>query len=97
MVLEGITRSEIVSKGSKGKSGDKPAERYGALSIIVKLIFRMPYAAKWHEAIDREWCQGGINWSEPGVGPKYVETKLSMFRRKYLGIVADNVRKALGG
>ena len=98
IILEGITSSKVVeSVGGKGKdhkkSGAKPAERRGALDIICKLIFRMPYAAKWHEAIDKTWEEGGIKWSESGVGPKFAERKLQMFMRKYFGIVADTVRK----
>ena len=98
MILEGITQSKLVEKsGGKGKdhgkNGDKPAERRGAKDIIARLIFRMPYAAKWHEAIDKTWEAGGIKWSESGVGPKYVERKLQMFMRKYFGIVADRVRE----
>lgn len=98
MILEGITRSEIVEKsGGKGKDhkkgGSKPAERRGSNNIIARLIFRMPYAAKWHEAIDKTWEAGGIKWSESGVGPKFVERKLQMFMKKYFGMVADRVRE----
>lgn len=101
-ILEGITQSKIAEhSGGKGKDhkrgGEKPAERRGAKDIIAKLIFRMPYAAKWHEAIDADWAAGGIDWSEPGVGPKYVERKLQMFAKKYFQIVAENVRAALAG
>jgi hypothetical protein len=102
MILAGITQSKIVEKsGGKGKDhkqgGEKPAERLGAKDIICRLIFRMPYAAKWHEAIDKTWEEGGIKWSESGVGPKFVERKLQMFMRKYFGIVADRVRETTGG
>ena len=58
--------------------------------LVAKIIFRMPYAAKWHEAVGKK-----INWSEAGVGPKYLESKLSMFRRKYWGMVAEAVKAAL--
>jgi hypothetical protein len=97
LVLEGITQSKVVNKsGGKGADhgakGEKAVERYGALDIICKLIFRMPYAAKWHEAIDREWAQGGVKWSESGVGPKYVESKLMMFAKKYMSIVATRIK-----
>lgn len=96
-ILEGITQSKAVEKsGGKGKdhkqSGEKPAERFGAKDIIAKLVFRMPYAAKWHEVADTEWAQGGVLWSEPGVGPKYVEAKLSMFQKKYMQIVASAIK-----
>ena len=89
-VLDGITQSKVVSTGNKGNPKAKPSERYGAKSIVAKIIFRMPYAAKWHEAVGKK-----INWSEAGVGPKYLESKLSMFRRKYWGMVAEAVKAAL--
>lgn len=102
LILEGITTSKVEEKsGGKGKDhhkgGSKPAERFGALNIIAQLIFRMPYAAKWHEAADREWSQGGVLWSESGVGPKYVESKMMMFMKKYIGIVATRIKEATGG
>jgi hypothetical protein len=99
MILEGVTQNKVEEKtGGKGKShgrGVSIAEELGraALRIIFKLIFRMPYAAKWHEAIDKTWEEGGIKWSESGVGPKYAERKLQMFMRKYIGMVAVRVRE----
>lgn len=92
LVLEGITQSKVVSTGSKGAPRAKPAERYGAKNIIAKLIFRMPYAAKWHEAINKK-----INWSESGVGPKFVEKKLMMFARKYMSIIRWSIAAAASG
>jgi len=102
MILEGITQSKIVEQsGGKGKDhrrgGERPRERFGAKDIIAKLVFRMPYAARWHEAIDKEWAAGGINWSESGVGPKYIERKLQMFARKYFNIMATRVKETTGG
>jgi hypothetical protein len=102
LILEGITQSKIEEKsGGKGKDhkkggGGKPAERIGAKDIIAKLVFRMPYAARWHEAADREWSQGGILWSEAGVGPKYLEFKMMAFAKKYMGIVASAIKAVTG-
>jgi hypothetical protein len=98
LILEGITQSKMINhSGGEGKdhgqTGDKPAERIGAKDIIAELVFRMPYAAKWHEAADREWAQGGVLWSEPGVGPKYCEMKLMAFAKKYFGIVATRIKE----
>jgi hypothetical protein len=102
IILEGITQSKVVEKsGGKGKDhrrgGTQPAERFGAKDIIAKLVFRMPYAAKWHEAIDKAWEEGGIKWSESGVGPKYCESKMMYFAKKYIGIVASAVKAVTGG
>lgn len=44
----------------------------------VIIWFQMPYAARWHEATDPE-----PNWSEQGVGPKYLESKLVRFKDDY--------------
>lgn len=97
IVLEGITQSRVVEKsGGKNpdhrKGGGTVAERYGAKDIICKLVFRQPYAAKWHEAVNKK-----VNWSEGGSGPKYLESKMMMFMRKYIGIVATRIKEATGG
>jgi hypothetical protein len=91
-ILEGITQSKVQEVGSRHKGGGAAAERIGAKDIIAKLVFRMPYAAKWHEAVMKK-----VNWSEPGVGAKYAESKLAMFMKKYIGIVASAVKAATGG
>lgn len=90
LVLEGITQSKAVSKGSGGDKAAQPARRSVAAGIVAKIILRMPYAAKWHEAVGKR-----VNWSEPGAGPKYLEMKMSMFRKKYFGMIAEAVREAL--
>lgn len=92
LVLEGITTSKVVSSGSKGNARAVAKERIGAKGIVVKLILRMPYAAKWHEAVGKK-----VNWSEAGVGPKYMERKMQMFAKKYFNIVSDVLRSAAGG
>ncbi len=103
LILEGVTQKKTVEKtGGKGKShrtGLTIAQELGraGLAIIAKLVFRMPYAAKWHEAIDKEWAAGGINWSESGVGPKYAERKLQFFMKKYIGMVATRIKEKTGG
>ncbi len=86
MILEGITQSKVKEIGSAHRGGGTAIKH--ASAIIAKLIFRMPYAAKWHEAVNRK-----INWSEGGVGAKFAESKLMAFGKKYFGIVADRVRE----
>lgn len=97
LILEGITQSKVEEKtGGKGKDhkrgGGGAVERFGAKDIIAKLVFRMPYAAKWHEAVNKK-----VNWSEGGAGPKYVESKMMMFARKYMQIVAMAIKAVTGG
>ena len=97
LILEGITQSKVSEKsGGKGadhmKGGGGAAERHGAKDIIAQLVFRQPYAAKWHEAVNKK-----VNWSEGGVGPKYLESKMMMFAGKYMKKVAEMIRAATGG
>lgn len=47
-----------------------------------------PYAARWHEAEP-----GTVKWSEPGVGPKFLESKAVRFAKRYFGIVAAVIRR----
>lgn len=53
------------------------------------VAYTMPYAARWHE-IDVP-----INWSEAGVGPKYLEAKLVNLNQKYLKLMADFIKMGL--
>lgn len=64
----------------------------------VEIIYKQPYAARWHEAEDNiDPVTGGrIHWSESGVGPKYLEIKMIRHMKKYFGIVADAIRRRLG-
>lgn len=87
MILEGITEGKVVEIGDKHKGNVSPTKSADGKSIVAKLVFRMPYAAKWHEAVNKK-----VNWSEDGVGAKYAERKLMMFMKKYVGIVADAIK-----
>lgn len=61
----------------------------GRISSIT-LVFEMPYAERWHEAVGLS-----INWSESGVGPKYLESKMSRFGKKYIAIIGADIDKRL--
>lgn len=52
--------------------------------------FNKVYAAKWHE-LPKEKAKD-INWTTPGSGPKYLESKMSMFKDDYVKFVADKVK-----
>lgn len=58
---------------------------------IVRIWYMMPYAARWHEAVDNIDPVTGrkINWSETGVGPKYIENKFMRFAEKYGQLMAE--------
>lgn len=48
--------------------------------------FNIEYAAKLHEAPD------GWAWTLKGSGPKYLETKMAMYRDRYMAAVAEVIR-----
>lgn len=59
--------------------------------------FNREYAAKVHEAPDKKYNpmpgKKDINWSLPGSGPKFLESKLPRFKEKYIAIVAARIRR----
>lgn len=52
--------------------------------------FNKVYAAKWHE-LPKELA-GDINWSLMGSGPKFLESKMSMYKDDYVKFVADRIK-----
>lgn len=52
---------------------------------VATIGFNTQYAAAMHE-------RGPYDYTEPGSGRKYLESKLTMFRDKYLSIFARKVR-----
>jgi len=55
----------------------------------VEIGFNIIYAAKWHElsiAKDKD-----IAWTTPGSGRKYLSSKLSMFKNKYIKFLASMI------
>lgn len=56
--------------------------------LVGVIIYEMPYAARWHEAVGM-----AIQWSEKGSGPKYIESKMILFKKKYIGIIAGKMRE----
>jgi len=61
----------------------------------VTVGFNKEYAARWHELTPEEDAK--INWSLPGSGRKYLESKMGKFKNDYMKIVADHLAKVLGG
>jgi len=56
----------------------------------VEVGFDTDYAAAVHE------MPGTVNWSTPGTGPKYLESKLIRNKEKYAKNVADNIKRESG-
>ncbi|MBE3124844.1 MAG: hypothetical protein IMZ57_04210 [Acidobacteria bacterium] len=61
----------------------------------VTVGFNKEYAARWHELSPEEDAK--INWTLPFSGRKYLESKMAMFKDKYMKIVATYLAKVLGG
>lgn len=59
---------------------------FQAMAIMVTVGFNIAYAARLHEA-PNNW-----NWTLPGSGPKYLESKLIKNKRKYMEKAADKIR-----
>jgi hypothetical protein len=55
--------------------------------------FNIEYAARWHELTPAE--DATINWTLPGSGRKYLESKLIRFKEKYMKIVAKSLEDTL--
>jgi len=60
--------------------------------ISVSGGFNIDYAAKLHEMPKEKASR--TNWSLPGSGPKFLETKLVRNKRKYMEIVVKSIKKA---
>jgi hypothetical protein len=56
-------------------------------NISVLAGFNIEYASYVHEMVMRH------KWTEPGSGPKFLESKLFMFPGKYIGICAEAIRR----
>ena len=56
--------------------------------IEVAVSYDELYAKRWHEAEP-----GTVRWSEPGVGPKYLESKAVAFKKKYMAIIAAIIKR----
>lgn len=66
------------------------ANPWGKNKIEVMIVYDMPYATKWHEADTTS-----VQWSEPGVGSKYLESKLSRFKNKYIAIIVADIKRGM--
>jgi len=64
---------------------EKPKEERGEISV--ELGFNTDYAAAVHEMPET------TQWSTPGTGPKYLESKLLRNKDKYMKNVADNIKR----
>ena len=95
--------SNTVEPKTPKKSGDLrgswhvEAVENGAEDWELQCGFNIEYAAAVHEMLqgNEQWGMV-VNWSEPGSGPKYLESKLSMFGKKYLKTALSFVQSTAG-
>ena len=59
------------------------------LEVIVG--FNKEYAAKWHEISPAK--EAKINWTLPGSGRKYLESKLIMYKNDFMKFMAEIISK----
>jgi len=89
--------TERSGKSKKTKSGGEihtewypknTLEENSLHKISILVSYLAPYAARWHETTDN------INWSEDGVGPKFLEAKMARedLRDKYFKLIADRIK-----
>jgi hypothetical protein len=57
--------------------------------------FNIVYAHRWHELTPEQ--DRKISWSLPGSGRKYLESKILMFKDKYVRIIGSYLKTRLGG
>ena len=88
--LEGNLRaSGKVKKVKILKKSISGALMYGGKGTTEEGVeFNVPYAHRWHEAEP-----GTVEWSEPGVGSKYLESKMIKFKKDYMKIIAEVIRR----
>lgn len=78
--LEGHLRADFIIQ----------AKKVSGKNIEGLLVYNSPYAARWHEAEGE-----AINWSEAGVGAKYVETKITRYKEKYNAIMGEAIKRGI--
>jgi hypothetical protein len=52
----------------------------------IRVGFNLAYAARLHEAPD------GWNWTLKGSGPKYLSTKMELYKNRYMQAVAEVIK-----
>jgi hypothetical protein len=74
---------------------ERPADVAKGRGILAG--FNIVYAARWHELTPEE--DSRINWTLPGSGRKYLESKLMRedLRAKYIRTIATYLTARLGG
>lgn len=80
-----FTPREIGDLQSSGRVEPHPIK----LELIVG--FNKEYAAKWHEISPQK--EKKVNWTLPGSGRKYLESKLNMYRNDFIKFLAEFIKR----
>lgn len=67
--------------------------KFTAGKIEAECGFNIEYAARWHEISPEK--EKRINWTLPGSGRKYLESKLARNMKKYIALVAEEIKRTL--
>ncbi len=78
----------------RGSARTEPPKETGGGSEMT-VGFNIEYAARWHELSPEE--DKRINWTLPGSGRKYLESKMTRYAKKYLEIIGEFLRRRLRG
>jgi len=63
----------------------------GMGETVILAGFNIDYASYVHEMVKKH------AWTEPGSGPKFLESKLLMFKNKYIAIAGETVARGAAG
>jgi len=85
---EGGKRGQAPGHLRRSQKIENPKTKHGEISVEVG--FDTDYAAAVHEMPET------VNWSTPGTGPKYLESKLIRNKEKYAKNIADNIKRESG-
>ena len=95
LIVDAINEEPYVpfDEGHLRGSGKVTKAEVSASGAEVQAGFNKEYAARWHELTPAE--DSKINWSLPGSGRKYLESKMVRFKEDYMKIVAKHLENAL--
>lgn len=74
------------TSGKQGKAAKSHTEPIKRNEIVAVVGFNTPYAARLHEHPE-------FRFKEPGAGGKFLESKMSRFKKLYFRIIANSIRE----
>jgi hypothetical protein len=81
------------SRSGTGKENSMPIEiKEDWKTLLSKFGFNISYAAKQHEAEPGRYKYTRTGAKQPG--PKFLQTKMAQYAKKYAWIIAETIRRA---